>query len=262
MPHPVPATIGLLAAGPDPAYPRHAHAGPLRQQLPAGAEPAGFWDIPEIRDHGLTVERREKYREELADAAVKVLLFSTFEGGGEQWAWFSEVRPAIFITYRHPLEQALSANAAFRRKQVGTQEHFVEITRSLRNWTFGIGKVVRFVREGHPELIPRIRFVGYHEHLEDPGAFVDKIAGHAGLSPDAASLRQAVENIDHTLYRFQINEVPAQYLRWYQAMPARRYFEILRTAPDSLWEMEWPDEPTAGALSRTDRVDAVTGAHG
>ncbi|MEJ2411058.1 MAG: hypothetical protein P8Y48_17590 [Novosphingobium sp.] len=210
--------------------------------------PRGFWDIPEIRDHGLTVERRVKYREELADAVVKILLFSTFEGGGEQWAWFSEERPAVFITYRHPLEQALSANAAFRRKQAGTQEHFVAITRSLRNWTFAIGKIVRFVRENHPDLIPQIRFVGHHEHLEDPVAFVEKLARHAGLNPDAACLRRAVENIDDTLYRFRLNEVPAEYQRWYQAMPARRYFEILRTAPDTLWDMEWPDAPTADAL--------------
>ncbi|MCJ2187060.1 hypothetical protein [Novosphingobium beihaiensis] len=216
--------------------------------------PLGFWDIPEIRDHGLTFERREKYREELADAVVKVLWFSTFEGGGEQWAWFSEVRPAIFITYRHPLEQALSANAAFSREQAGTQEHFLAITHSLRNWTFGLGKVVRFVRENHPELIQRIRFVGYHEHLEDPVAFVDKVARHAGLTPDAACLRRAMENIDKTLYRFRINEVPAEYLRWYQPMPARRYFEILRTAPASLWEEQWPDEPTLDVLSRANRM--------
>jgi hypothetical protein len=184
----------------------------------------------------------------LTDSVVKVLLLSTFEDEGEQWAWFSEVLPTMFITYRHPLEQVLSGNAAFRHKQAGTQEHFVGITRALRNWTFRIGKSVRFIRENHPEWIPQIRFVGYHEHLEDPVAFVEKLAPHAGLSPDAACLRQAVENIDDTLYRFRINEVPAEYLRWYQAMSACRYFEVLRTAPDSLWEMEWPDEPPARAL--------------
>ena len=202
--------------------------------------PRGYFELAELRDCGLTPKLREEYLDELDKAAVKILVRSTFADGAEQWAWFARTQPQIFITYRHPLEQILSGHAAFGRGPAGEREMFMRITRGLRAWTADIGRVVLLVRNRYPTLIPRIAFIGYHEHLDAPAAFVERVARHAGLKPDETAYRRALNNIDGSLYRFRFEEFPKEYRRWYSAMPARRFFERLRKDPVAPWELEWP----------------------
>jgi len=230
--------------------------GEFRTDCDEELNPRGFWDIPEIRNNGLTREKRAEYSGRLPGAVVKILLGATLNDDAEQWRWFDEVAPRIFITYRHPLEETLSSTTAFTRKKAGTQDHFIEVTQRLRGWARPLGRLIETIRLQHPTLIDRSCFVGYHEHLDDPVGFVAKLARHARLSPTPPQIEAAIANIDTSLYRFRLDELPVEYRRWYEPMPARNLFDALRNDPDSAWNLDWPKAPSSANAISADRAQA------
>lgn len=210
--------------------------GNFETNHPQTVNPKGFWALPELRDNGLTQQIRERYAEQLKDHAYKILQPNFLKSEKGHWGWVRQHKPLIFKTFRHPLEQVLSDTINFRKKQPGTSEYFIQVTYLLIVWEVQMRHFSTVIQQECPELCERTAIVGYHEHLQDPTAFVEKIRRHAGLNPSPEQVKTAIDNIDGSLYRFQYANFDEEHKRWYSQLPCSQIYEHLLQDPQALWQ--------------------------
>ena len=211
------------------------------------ANPRGYYDIPDLRNEGWTEANREEYGDQWNGKVVKVLVNPLLKDtADDQWELIHNTNPYIFITYRHPLEQVLSHQDVFLKKQkAGSRKHFIQVTRKLRNWSSNILGLVHKIRTEFPNLVERTTFVGYYEHLEQPKNFCQKLAAHMGLSPTEAQRNAALDNIDDSLYRFRYSDIDEKFKQWYHKFPAQSLYNQLRQNPAGIWDLDAEQQVTA-----------------
>lgn len=193
---------------------------------PEAANPRGYYDIPDIRNQGWTEKNIAICGEAWAGKTVKIMYPSLFECA-EQWDWIRRHQPQIFVTYRHPLEQALSRREVFRAKKNTEKNIFILVTAFLRSWSYELNRCIDMLKAEYKDHLNRVLFIDYQSHLSDPRRFCLCVAKHLRLEPDEIKIQAAVNNIDPKLYRFRFDEVAPKYTEWFDALPASALYRTI-----------------------------------
>lgn len=205
-----------------------------REDLGAEANPRGYFEDPDILAYGLTAEQVARAGS-VDGCAIKIglsnMMLPTRLG---QWKALEAGGARILVPFRHPLESAVSLRC-FKSKIEGSRELFLEMMTFLYNYTPEYVALANNLTRYAPGLKSRTVLIPYSLHIDDPKGFVERVRRHAGLAADPLRLAQATENIQETLYRVKLSEMPEDYRQWYEKTPAKRVYEILCNSPDP-WE--------------------------
>lgn len=214
-----------------------------RDDLGVAANPRGYLEDPDILAQGLTTEQLARVGP-VDGCAVKVGLSNMMLPSRlEQWQAWEAWNARILVPFRHPLESAVSLRC-FTPTMAEKRGLFLETTIFLYNYAREYAALATLLTRHAPGLKGRVALIPYDRHLDDPPGFVDEVRRHADLPPDPVRQAEATRNIQDTLYRVKLSEMPAEYRDWYAKAPAKQVYEILCGSADPWAELVARAAPT------------------
>ena len=108
-----------------------------RDDLPVSANPKGYYEYKELLSQGLISRITETLGDRLEGSAVKIAATSMLlPVRGRQWKELEKNSACMFITYRHPLEIAVS-HQQFYKRELLPKENFLDILSFLYKFSLG-----------------------------------------------------------------------------------------------------------------------------
>ena len=213
-----------------------------RADLGTEANPRGYFEDPEILARGLTEEQVARAGS-VDGRAVKIGLSNMVQPGRlGQWRALDAGRARLFISFRCPLESAISLRC-FNPRMAEFREIFIQTMAFLYNYTREYVALAHILTGHVSGLKDRTALIPYALHIDDPREFVCQVARFAGLAQNLERQAQAIANIEAALYRVKLSDMPEEYRQWYDKTPAKQVYEMLCESPDP-WAkiVAWADD--------------------
>lgn len=208
-----------------------------RPDLPATANPRGYYEHGEILAQGLlspeTTRDPLMLRGRAVKLAVTAMIRRTEQGTSGEWELMRRANAVILIPIRHPAESLLSReifelDEAVRRK--ATMRIFADIRRMLCDYAYLCTWIC-----GQASSRPAPHCIDYGMAQSNPVGYVTRIASLARLEPSEASLQAAIGNIQSTLHRYRLENLPAELQDWIKTSRLDRIYHLLRENPADVW---------------------------
>ncbi|MBE0650711.1 MAG: hypothetical protein IH595_07695 [Bacteroidales bacterium] len=200
-----------------------------REDLPQQANPKGYYEDREILGKGLTdwaIERIEQDHNEIL--AVKIALTGMMrDDRSHQWQYLRKKRATILVTIRPPLESAVSRMVFTNLPDEITR--FKLITTFLRNYQLQYKALSKKLLTEVTELLPKTFTINYHTAQHIPDKYIQSIIDSAGLTVSKSQVKDAINNIDPKLYRYNQDSFENNVKEWHRKIGSESYYNILST---------------------------------
>jgi len=197
-----------------------------RPDLPQEANPRGYYEDREILNKGINFNLLKKKQINLNGAAVKLALKPMVrQERKEQWKKLEQNDAKIFITTRKPIESVLSFNT-FNKSNEKTKDFFIFVTHNMNNYIKDYKLLTEILLTQTPSLIPNIKFIDFNMAIFQAEKYARTVAGFLNMQPAEVSIKEAVNNIEPSLYRYQSDKFPDKYWDWYKKLKLDIVYDI------------------------------------
>ena len=203
-------------------------------QLPASANPKGYFEDHELLRHGLHSPALIDQPAMLRGQAVKLALHPMVKRRSiEEWGAIARSNAALLLPIRTPAEWLASSQALLGGD--GTAARRSAFFRAwARNYLLDVGYLAACVgAEGSSHVAPIC--IDYRQAVIDPVGYVTAIAAAGRLRPTPDQVAQAVANIDHGLYRTRVDDVAAVRRVAGGVRPLEAIHALLQSQDPSKW---------------------------
>lgn len=143
---------------------------------------------------------------------------------------------AIFVTYRHPVEQANSFYQLRTHNSMNSRDKFIFVCEFYKNYAFEYPRLGRLLIDKLNNLRTRVLLVDFHDSVNNPEIYVKRIKQSAGLKSTPRQVDSAIQNIDPLLYNYKMEDMNPESLDWCEKLGALRVYEIMRNSESlSVW---------------------------
>lgn len=208
---------------------------PDRPDLPAAANPRGYYEDPDLLAHGLHAPILAAQPEILRGAVVKIglnRLVTRAVQSAREWETLVQSPAHLLLPVRDPVECLLSREvfAGDRARTTDPIPTGLAGVRSLlRNYGFLAGYFAAH-REARPPVC-----IDYALAVRDPDRYVEQVARSAGLTPAPEQCRAAAANISLDLYRYRATAMPATLHASVFSVHLEESYRILRSGAADTW---------------------------
>lgn len=200
-----------------------------RRDLPQQANPKGYYEDKYILNKGLTngtIERIERDDSEIL--AVKIALRGMIKSDrANQWQYLQEKHATILVPIRPPLESAVSSLVFTRQCDEVTRFKF--ITTFLRGYQLQYKALSKILLKEVLELLPNTFTIDYHAAQHTPEKYIQSIIDNAGLIVSKSQFKNALDNIDPELYRYNQDSFENNIKEWHRKIGSDLFYNILST---------------------------------
>lgn len=206
-----------------------------RHDLPPTANPKGYFENRDLLWHGLHAPALAERPDLIRGRAVKLALRQLVKRRSEEeWGALAQQDVVLLLPIRAPAELLLSREVLLRRKD-GPAARSRLFHSSARNYLIDVGFLAD--RVCSPDFTrPAPICIDYRQAMDDPAGYVDGIARVARLSPTPSQVAGAMANIDHSLYRFRLDDGNAVRQVAKGVRPLEAAYDILRSHDPCKWE--------------------------
>lgn len=171
-----------------------------RPDLPAEANPRGFYENSELLVHGLHASALVKNPALLRERAVKISLPGLAERRSDhEWAALSQPTVIRLLPIRTPVESMSSEDALLKSAQLLTPGSLRGIA-SVRDYLISYGYLASRLASAEPGCPPPV-CIDYRLAIDDPAGYVDLVAAASRLNSTPDQRAAARANVDRSLYR-------------------------------------------------------------
>jgi hypothetical protein len=177
-------------------------------QLPAAANPRGFFEDPELLRRGLQAPALARQPALLRGRAVKLSLHPIVRRGAhEEWEALAQSSAALLLPIRTPAEWLVSSEVLLRERLTPARRSAF-FRAWARNYLLDVGYLAERVCSPRFSRAAPI-CLDYRQAMTDPSGYVMAVAAAGGLRPNSSQVAEAVANIDRGLYRARVDDVEA-----------------------------------------------------
>ncbi|WP_228759589.1 MULTISPECIES: sulfotransferase [Idiomarina] len=216
-------TLKLLGA--------HVAGEAKRPDLDIDGNPKGYYEDMRVLGKGLNAQIINEYQAIKAHNIAFKLSYAPLHPNHkrttpeQQVAFLKQLSPRFILTVREPLESIMSV----QRWSDSTcpKEQFIRITQKLKKYKENIETILKVLHDNH-WLNPNNCLVqNYHDAIQNPTAYVERLADFAGLAPSHEQIASARANIDPALFRYKAKTLPANVVDWDSKIGASATYERL-----------------------------------
>lgn len=204
-----------------------------RPDLPAEANPRGYFEDRELLSRGLQHVTLEAAERELRGRAVKLalslLVLRSERAETDEWRQWAESGARLLLPIRSPTEALQSVRV------------FDGVSQRPRDAVTGLAEVRRrlcdfgFLARWCGEREEGVGVVDYAMAIADPSRYVERVARLAVLTPTEAQRAEAVRNISADLHRFRRENASEAARAEMEAARLEQVYRALRDDAPGRW---------------------------
>lgn len=201
-----------------------------RRNLSAEANPRGYMEEHPLLSKGLSPRYLERFIQMDPMPAFKLSLKEMVQNPRhEQWKAFEKFNASIIITFRNPLESAVSTHF-LEEFDLDSREAFFQITSYFKSYVSDYKKLSDILYNQFPSIMKCCRLLPFQDAHTSAQAYVKQLSALLPKTFSPRNHNKAVANIDTKLYRFRHTDIEEKYRHWCTQLGAEDIYQCLCAA--------------------------------